>query len=319
MQQRARDMLGQMFLSKVGAARIRLTLLSVLALAPGLAADPLLFVYFQDPAKTGVFYALSEDGYRFEPLNGGNPWLPPSHEGELMRDPFITRGPDGLFHMVWTWEWRVQSIGYATSRDLVHWSEQRQVPLMANTPGTKNTWAPEIYWDEAKSKWLIIWSSVVEGRNATNRLYHAFTSDFRTFTTPEIFFDPGYEVIDATLIRTRGKYWMVFKDERPNPLHKELKIAQGPSLEGPWSSISGALTESWSEGPSIVDLGGKYIIYFDHYRDPKRYQAITSTDLEHWTPVNNLQFPAASKHGSFLRISQEEAKRLRSSTPAPAK
>jgi hypothetical protein len=237
-------------------------------------ADPILFVYFKEPAKTGVYYALSEDGCHFQPLNDGNPWLPPSQQGELMRDPFITRGPDGLFHMVWTWEWRVQSIGYASSPDLIHWSAQRQIPLMAGTPGAKNTWAPEIYWDGKKSKWLIIWSSAVEGRNPTNRIYHAFTSDFRTFTAPEIFFDPGYEVIDATLFHTRGRYWMVFKDERPNPLHKEIKIAQGPALEGPFSSISGPLTEPWSEGPSILEIGGRYVIYYDHYRDPKRYEAI---------------------------------------------
>jgi hypothetical protein len=45
-----------------------------------------LFAYFIEPAKTGVCFALSEDGYHYTPLNGGKPWLPPSHEGELVRD-----------------------------------------------------------------------------------------------------------------------------------------------------------------------------------------------------------------------------------------
>ncbi len=290
--------------------------LALALVAPLLRADPVLFVYFKEPAKSGVYYALSEDGYHFQTLNGGNPWLRPSEEGELMRDPFITRGPDGLFHMVWTWEWRAQSIGYANSPDLVRWSAQRQIPLMAGTPGARNTWAPEIYWDGKQSKWLVIWSSVVEGRNATNRIYHAFTRDFRSFTTPQIFFDPGYEVIDATLTYTRGRYWMVFKDERPTPLHKEIKIAQGPTLEGPWSSISGPLTESWSEGPSILEIGGRYVIYYDHYRDPRRYEAIESSDLERWTPINDrISLPPGCKHGSFLRITEEEAERLRLARP----
>ncbi len=123
-------------------------------------------------------------------------------------------------------------------------------------------------------------------------------------------------MIDATLTYTRGRYWMVFKDERPTPLHKEIKIAQGPTLEGPWSSISGPLTESWSEGPSILEIGGRYVIYYDHYRDPRRYEAIESSDLERWTPINDrISLPPGCKHGSFLRITEEEAERLRLARP----
>ncbi len=271
-------------------------------------ADPILFAYFKEPAKTGVYFALSEDGYRFEPLNGGKPWVPPQRHGELMRDPFLTRGPDGEFHMVWTWEWRAQSIGYAHSKDLIHWSDQQEVRLF---PEAKNTWAPEIYWDWTKASWLVIWSSVVDRRNDTNRIYHAFTKDFRTFTKPEIFFDPGYQVIDATILQTRGTYRLIFKDERPEPLHKEIRIAEGPTLNGPWTNISEGLTESWSEGPSVLDLGSRYVIYYDHYKAPRRYEAIASTDLKEWMPINELMiFPADCKHGSFLRITPEEALRL---------
>ncbi len=96
-------------------------LLALLFLAgTALAGDHYLFTYFKDPARTGIFFALSDDGYHWRTLNDGNPWLPPSHPGELMRDPFITRGPDHEFHMVWTWEWHVKSIGYAHSKDLIH-------------------------------------------------------------------------------------------------------------------------------------------------------------------------------------------------------
>jgi sucrose-6-phosphate hydrolase SacC (GH32 family) len=101
-----------------------------------------------------------------------------------MRDPHIARGPDGTFHMVWTWEWRVKTIGHATSRDLVTWSKQQEIPLMANVPGTANTWAPEIYWIATKSKWLLVWSSVVEGKHKGNRIYSSLTSDFKTSRRP---------------------------------------------------------------------------------------------------------------------------------------
>jgi beta-xylosidase len=272
-----------------------------------------LFVYFREPATSGVYYALSDDGYHWEPLKGDQPWIPPQHAGELMRDPFLTRGGEGEFHLVWTWGWRTQRIGYAHSKDLVHWSEQREIPLMADVPGTNNVWAPEIYWDQARSQWIVIWSSTVPGRPAGNRIYRAMTKDFRTFSAPAIFFDPGYDVIDATILTAKGRYYLIFKDERKEPLNKYIKSASGASLEGPWTNISEPFTESWSEGPSALKVDGHYIVYYDHYRPPNRYEAVASTDLEHWTPVTDkMTFPPGCKHGSFLQITAEEASRLRS-------
>jgi hypothetical protein len=64
------------------------------------AAEPMLFVYFKEPANMGIFFATSSDGYHWQPLNGGKPWLPIEHSGELMRDPFLTRGPDHEYHLV---------------------------------------------------------------------------------------------------------------------------------------------------------------------------------------------------------------------------
>ncbi len=270
-----------------------------------------LYATFHDPGSSGVYFEISEDGYRWRMLNDGKPWLPPSHAGELMRDPFITRGPDGEFHMVWTWEWHVKSIGYAHSKDLVHWSEQKEIPLMAQVEGTRNTWAPEIYWDAAKKQWLIIWSSVVDGKHEGNRIYSAMTADFKTCSMPAVFFDPGYEAIDATIFQAGSKYYLVFKDERKEPLKKFIQIASGPTVEGPWSGISEPFTEPWSEGPSVMKIGSEYMMYYDHYRDPKKMQAVRSTDLQHWTAAD-VMFPEGSKHGSFLKITKEEAQSLRS-------
>lgn len=51
--------------------------------------------------------------------------------------------------MVWTWEWRVKSIGYAHSKDLVHWSEQKEIPLMAGIEGTRNVGSGDLLgWGE---------------------------------------------------------------------------------------------------------------------------------------------------------------------------
>jgi hypothetical protein len=59
-----------------------------------------------------------------------------------------------------------------------------------------------------------------------------------------------------------------------------------------------------------MELGGEYIVYYDHYRDPKQMQAVRSKDLKHWSGAE-VEFPAGSKHGSFLKITKEEADRLK--------
>jgi len=296
----------------------RLGTVALFCCASAIAADPwYLFAYFKDPGSSGVYFALSRDGYHYTALNDGNPVLPAAQKGELMRDPFLTRGPDKQFHMVWTWEWRDTRIGYAHSADMVHWSEQLEVPLMKNIAGTRNTWAPEIYWDAPKASWEIIWSSTIGGTSSDkvldNRIYSSLTKDFKAFSKPQVFFDPGYNVIDATILETRGKYYLVYKDERPEPLKKFMKIAESATVEGPWKNISEEFTESWSEGPSAIQIGDEYVIFYDHYRDPKGYRAVTSKDLAHWTPIpDKISVPAGSKHGSFLKITEEEAQRLQS-------
>lgn len=280
------------------------------------AQDAWLFAYFKEPANQGIYLALSRDGYHYAPLNAGQPWVAPQQPGELMRDVFLTRGPDMQFHMVWTWSWRGNSLGYAASADLLHWPKQEKVPIMSDFPSTRDVWAPEIYWDRKRAQWLVVWSSAMSDSDAGHRIYSSFTTDFQHFSKPSIFFDPGYDVIDATIFhrdeKTENPYYLIFKDQTNDPLRYQIRYATGPTLEGPWRNIQAPLTESWSEGPSAIQLGGKFVVFYDHYRAPRpRYEAVQSSDWQHWEAINNrITLPPASKHGSFLKISNREAARL---------
>jgi len=58
----------------------------------------------------------------------------------------------------------------------------------------------------------------------------------------------------------RDTFW--FSRIKPkNPLRFQLRLADRPALLGPWSHISDPFTESWSEGPSALEIGGYYFIY----------------------------------------------------------
>ena len=105
---------------------------------------------------------------------------------------------------------------------------------------------------------------------------------------------------------------MVFKDQTVDPLRYQIRWVGGGSVEGPWGVLSGPITESWSEGPSVVKVGDEFVVYYDHYRAPRaRYEGVQTRDWVHWESVNDrMSFPVNAKHGSFLRVSEAEAERL---------
>lgn len=280
-----------------------------------------LFAYFNEPANQGIYLALSYDGLHYTPLNDGQPWVKPAEKGELMRDVFLTRGPDKRFHMVWTWGWHVNSLGYASSPDLLAWSQQKNIVIMQDFPDTNNVWAPEIYWDQSKQQWLILWSTAMKSSKDGHRIWASFTPDFVNFSKPEIYFDPGYPVIDATIFHEDGQpYRLIFKQQTKDPLTYNERIATGPTLEGPWTKISDTINEPWSEGPSAIKVGDRYVIFYDHYRgDHIRYEAVASRDWQHWEDITaETGLPLKCKHGSFLHISKKEAKRLLQRHDPPA-
>ena len=54
-----------------------------------------------------------------------------------MRDPCLAQGLDKQFHLVWTTGWSVdkgKTFGYASSKDLFNWSEQKAIVLMKMSP-----------------------------------------------------------------------------------------------------------------------------------------------------------------------------------------
>lgn len=284
--------------------------LLLLAVWPALAADRLAFSFFRKNGEDGLYLAASEDGLRFTALNGDRPLLKPEvGESKLMRDPSIARGPDGTFHMVWTTSWQGKTIGYAHSKDLRHWSPQQAITVMPDEPDVLNCWAPELYYDKASKDWVVLWASTIKGkfpetlgkgtREYNHRLYAVRTRDFRTFTKPALFYEPGFMVIDGAIFHTGKKYAMVVKNETQTPPAKYLFLTFADKLQGPWSkpgpSISG---EQWAEGPSVVQVNGTWYIYFDKYRDHK-YGAIRSKDLERWEDITDqVSMPAGIRHGT---------------------
>ena len=274
-----------------------------------------LFCYFHEPdGLDGVHLAWSDDGLNWNELNDGKSVLKQNLRPDgIMRDPCIARGPDGTFHLIWTTGWNGNTIGYASSKDLIHWSEQKAIAVMGDTPGVKNCWAPEMIYDTKREQWLIFWSSSVEGRFVesqakgdrwNNRVYSCTTKDFQTFSPPQLFFDPGYVVIDPTILPFEGRFVMVFKDETLEPVaRKNLCVAWSDDVNGPYGEITPPFTpDYWVEGPSVLPLNGEFFIYFDAYHKVERhYGAMKTRDFVSFEDLSKAaHFPAHAAHGSIF-------------------
>lgn len=90
-----------------------------------------LYSYFVNNGEDGLHLAYSMDGLEWETLNDNKSFLTPTvgHD-KLMMDPCIIYGPDNKFHMVYTVSWRERVIGYSSSKDLINWSDQLEIPVM---------------------------------------------------------------------------------------------------------------------------------------------------------------------------------------------
>jgi hypothetical protein len=290
--------------------------MSILSAAQDVPETCYLFSYFTGNGEDGLHLAWSADGLKWQALKDGKSFLTPSvGKSKLMRDPCITRGPDGVFHMVWTDSWNSTTIGCASSKDLITWSEQKAVPVMEHEPTVQNCWAPEIIFDAKWKRFMIFWASTIPGKfpetelggknDSNHRIYATTTADFDKFSPTRLFFDPGYNCIDSTLLPIDGKAVMFFKDETKVPkAMKNLRIATAPALTGPYQVDEKPINPpgSWVEGPSALKVGDEVILYFDAYTK-QHYAALSSKDLKEWKDVTGeLSMPAGIRHGTAFEV-----------------
>lgn len=284
-----------------------------------------LFTFFRNNGEDGLYLAYSTNGLYWEELKppaGKKTFLKPEVGGKLMRDPCACLGGDGWFHMVWTTGWGKPPVaGYARTTNFIDWSEQRELNVMAHEPETRNVWAPEVFYDSNKNQYIIFWSSTIPGKfpetagmgddGYNHRIYCTITKDFKTFEPTRLFYDGGFNVIDATLLADQGKYYLIVKDETLKPVKKHLRIAVGDSPYGPFGKTSEPFTISWVEGPSAIKIGDEYFVYFDHYGRPQYYGAVKSRDLKNWQDISkNVVFPKGARHGTVLRVPANVVKNI---------
>lgn len=282
-----------------------------------------LFSYFEGESD-GLHLAWSHDGLHWTAVAGDRPLLVPEvGDDKLMRDPSICQGPDGTFHMVWTSSWHDRIIGYASSKDLIHWSGQKAVPVMMDEPDAKNCWAPELFYDSPSGLFYIIWATTIPGRHSAvdesdgekgwnHRIYSTTTRDFEKFSRTRMFFNPDFSVIDAAIVRdpSNNELLMFLKNENPNPPQKNIRISRTRNIGTgfPLEVSEPIHGDFWAEGPSPLFLGrDSLVVFYDRYREGQYGASLSLDHGQTWRDLASDEFslPGGMRHGTAFKVEPE--------------
>lgn len=293
-----------------------------------------LFVHFvgseDGTSMEQIYFSVSEDGTNWKTLNDGKPVLVSNVGEKGVRDPHIIRSPENdKFFLIATdlsiynrrgdsnkWD-NCQTSGSKSiviweSENLIDWSEERLVKVACDDAGC--AWAPESIYDDEKGQYMVFWASKTASDNyKTQRIYRSYTSDFKTFTAPELYIDGGeISNIDTTIIKEDGVYYRFTKNES----NSSVIMEKGTSLSGEFCEvkykINGVLgnTVTGYEGPTAYKMNGenKWCLLLDYFSRNGGYKPFVTDDISNgdFTSAEDFNFDAKYRHGTVMPITGEE-------------
>lgn len=316
-----------------------------------------VFAYFTNNTRAGekIYLAASNgnNALSWKELNNGQPIITSTQGTQGLRDPFLIRSPDGgKFFLIAT----DLSIGSGTSwgaavtkgslyleiwesTDLKTWSEQRHVKVSPETAG--NTWAPEAYYDPTIEAYVVFWASSLYEESDTNhtgatyhRMLYATTTDFVTFSEPQVWQDAGMSRIDSTVIQEGDAFYRFTKDEGASgtgcaDIIQEHSASLRATLDS-WTQDAACIGKNAGtsnvEGPTVFksnpgDVNGeKFYLFVDEYTG-RGYIPLETADISkpNWKVSATYTLPKSPRHGTVIPVTAAELASLTSTSATATK
>ncbi|MFD2826428.1 glycoside hydrolase family 43 protein [Leeuwenhoekiella polynyae] len=308
-----------------------------------------LMTYFKDDDHS-LHLALSTDGYTFTDVNAGKPVVAgdtiASQRG--IRDPHITRGPDGAFYVAMTdlhifakqkgyrettWERPQDAYDWGNNRgfvlmksyDLINWTHSNFL-FDEHFPELKNigcAWAPQTIYDPKAAK-MMVYFTMRLGHGLT-KMYYAYTNDDFTeiVTKPKLLFtypNPEVQVLDADIAPLEdGRYVMTYvAQENPGG----IKLAFSDHANGGYTYDAEWIDQEPGscEAPNVWKRIGedKWVLMYDIFSiNPHNFGFLETTDFKTFKNLGHFNEGVmkttnftSPKHGAVITLSQREAKNL---------
>ncbi|HYQ57438.1 MAG TPA: glycoside hydrolase family 43 protein [Draconibacterium sp.] len=308
-----------------------------------------LLTYFKDPSQS-LYFALSTDGYTFTAVNNGEPVIAgdtiASQKG--IRDPHITRGPDGAFYVamtdlhVFAWQMGLRETTWERPQEEYDWGNNRGFVLMKSFDlinWTHNnfifenafdgyeemgcSWAPQTIYDPEEDK-MMIYFTMRMGHGLT-KMYYAYTDDDFTklITEPELLFeypDENIQVLDADISQMPdGRYCMMYvAQEQPGGIKMAFSnfINRDYEYNPEWIDKEPGACEAPNVWKRIDS--DKYVLMYDIFSiNPNNFGFVETNDFVHFTDIGHFNEGVmkttnftSPKHGSVIQLTKKEADRL---------
>jgi len=299
-----------------------------------------LLVYFKDQNQS-AYMAISADGYIFTDVNGGKPVFIGSQLAEQkgVRDPHITRGPDGAFYLAMTdlhifgkragfretdWERPIEKYGWGNNRaivlmktyDLIHWthSDFRVDKAFPELGDIDCSWAPQTVYDPLKKKMMVYFT--IRYNNKECHLYYSYTDDNFTKleTKPERITEIGG--LDGDITKVGDKY-QLFYVSNARVLH-----SVSDKINGDFKTDTTRIDPEKvsTEAPNIFKRIGTetYVLMYDVYGARPNNMGFSETtdfitykNIGHFNEgimkTTNFERP---KHGAVTYLTKKELKAI---------
>ena len=264
------------------------------------------------------------------------------------RDAYITRKHDGSGYVMVTTDmcvakshvWDNYGIDLLQSDDLIHWTsvtfdyrqgarifcDSESEDVYKDWSTINRVWAPQIFWDPdylwpdgKQGGYMIYYSMLNRPEEAYDRMYYSYADEsFTHLTKPRLLFDWGYATIDADInyLESDGLYHMLIKKEGGKPgiytaTSEHLTKGWGEPVEDDYVSFEG---DKKCEGSSAFQLIGEdtWCVAYIQYSDKPKHYRICKADknLRHFHSPVDIEGVTGPQHGSFMRLTEEEYKRL---------
>jgi hypothetical protein len=270
----------------------------------------------------GLHLAVSTDGLNWSPLNQNAPVVTPTAGTKGLRDPYILRKQDGTFQVLATdlagtdFSQDNQYIHVWDSANLTGFTNYRRVRMHSMAT---HTWAPEAFWDATRGQYGIVYSA----NNGTRDVFMVnYTTDFVTVSAPQVFFDPGFNVLDADILVDGGTTYLYYKNladgllygarsatGQPNSFTTYTRgLRQGGAIEAPLlvKPNTGATWQLW--GDSFSPVNGELYTW-----------SSTSVGTDSWAVTGQRAYtqPLNAKHVTITGITAAEQSALVAKWGAP--
>ncbi len=286
-------------------------------------------------------YALSKDGKIWNDLANGAEAMDTKAMSTTggMRDSYVTRMQNGQFIMVATdmtsaLGWNSNHImDLMISSDLIHWTKEVKIDLeteenlaaLSKVYGSTMTesmmtaaWAPEVIYDKETGKYVLYYSVGFPDRHRI--FYQLIDEELNILTEPRLYFDPGYDIIDADIVwnAPSQQYVMVFKCEKTSGFDRATAKSLVPA-EGATGTTVWSVTDGWHVGDNgqAIEaitmwrpLGGNlWKLAYQNYSGGTYYgykMRNMDENCDVFSSPYYMEGNVNAQHGSIMKLTQEE-------------